>query len=354
VDYTYGRGDIVNNFRGNGRYTFNNAAGFTGNAMSDFLLGHFLQFEQGVGEYKNTRMHFFSTFVQDTFRVTPRVTLNLGLRWDPFFPFTDANNRIGAFRPGVQSQVYPNAPIGAVYPGDPGVSAGTYDKAWGNLGPRLGFAWDIFGTGRTSLRSGYGMFYDKPNTITTNSQATQGPFGTVVRFNGTMNNSLEDPYRGTSNPFPVDPFNTPRDVAFTLPHNSFSYAENMWNGRLQSWHTTVEHELFPNWMVRAAYAGSRGDGLTLGIERNPAIYAPGATTGTTNQRRPLAPLFGNITSMEPLGRSRFHSMQLTLDKRMSQGFSLLTNYTLGRSLDDSSENKQNGATQSNPFDPFYD
>src|SRR5690606_29963554 len=75
VDYTYGRGDIVNNFRGNGRYTFNNAAGYTGNAMADFLLGHFQQFEQGVGEYKNTRLHYLSAFVQDTWRVSPKLTL---------------------------------------------------------------------------------------------------------------------------------------------------------------------------------------------------------------------------------------------------------------------------------------
>jgi outer membrane receptor protein involved in Fe transport len=354
VDYTYGRGDIVNNFRGNGRYTFNNAAGYTGNAMADFLLGHFQQFEQGVGEYKNTRLHYLSAFVQDTWRVSPKLTLNLGVRWDPFIPYTDANDRIGAYRPGQQSQVYPNAPVGAVYPGDPGVSDGTYDATWWNFGPRLGFAYDVFGTGRTSLRAGYGVFYDKPNTITTNSQATQGPFGTVVRFTGNDVNRIDDPWAGNVNPFPVDPFNTPRDAEFTLPHNAFSYAADMRPGRLQSWHVTVEHEIFPSWMVRAAYAGSRGDHLALGVELNPAIYEPGATTATTNERRPLYPLFGNITSIESIGRSSYHALQLTLDKRLSNGFSMLANYTLGSAKDDTSENKQNGTTQSNPFDPYYD
>jgi outer membrane receptor protein involved in Fe transport len=354
IDYTYGRGDIVNNFRGNGRYTFNNAAGYTGNAMADFLLGNFQQFEQGVGEYKNTRLHYLSAFVQDTFRMTPRLTLNLGVRWDPYVPYTDANNRIGAYRPGVQSQVYPNAPTGAVYPGDPGIEAGTYDASWWNFGPRLGFAYDVFGTGRTSLRAGYGVFYDKPNTITTNSQATQGPFGTVVRFQGDAANRIDDPWAGRQNVFPVDPFNTPRDVAFALPHNAFSYAADTRPGRMQTWHVTVEHEVWRNWMVRAAYAGSRGDDLAIGIERNPAIYAPGATTGTTDLRRALYPNFASIVSIEPLGRSRYDALQLTLDKRLSNGFSMLANYTLARSLDDTSENKQNGATASNPFDPFYD
>ena len=157
ADYTYGRGDIVNNFRGNGRCTFNNAAGYAGNAMSDFLLGNFLQFEQGVGEYKNTRLHYVSAFVQDTFRMSSRLTLNLGVRWDPYIPYTDANDRIGAYRPGVQSQVYPNAPTGAVYPGDPGVEAGTYGATWWNFGPRLAALANWSVTGILTLQSGLGF-----------------------------------------------------------------------------------------------------------------------------------------------------------------------------------------------------
>ena len=78
IDYSYGKGDIVNNFRANGRFTFINAAPFTGDALADFFLGKFSSFEQGIGEYKNTRMHFLATFVQDTFRVNRQLTLNLG------------------------------------------------------------------------------------------------------------------------------------------------------------------------------------------------------------------------------------------------------------------------------------
>jgi hypothetical protein len=107
-------------------------------------------------------------------------------------------------------------------------------------------------------------------------------------------------------------------------------------------------------MLRVAYAGSNGDGLAIGIERNPAIYSVGATTATTNQRRALFPTFGNITSIEPLGESTYHSLQITVDKRLSGGLSVLSNYTLSKSFDNTSANKQNGSTSVNPFDLSYD
>src|SRR2546426_12221665 len=107
-------------------------------------------------------------------------------------------------------------------------------------------------------------------------------------------------------------------------------------------------------LVRVGYAGSKGDRLAMGRELNAAIYAPGATTATTNQRRPLAPNFSTVTAIESTGRSSYHSLQLTLDKRMSKGFSVLSSYTLSKNLDHASEAKQTGATQTNPSDLEFD
>lgn len=354
VDYTYGQGDIVNNFRANGRFSFSGGAPFTGDALADFFLGKFSSFEQGIGEYKNTRMHSLAAFVQDKFRVSSKVTLDLGVRWDPFFPYTDANNRLACYRPGQQSTVYVNAPVGATFPGDPACPKGGYDAAWTDIGPRLGVAYDPFGNGRTSLRGGYGIFYDRPNTIATNSPANQGPFGTVVSFPGDFTNTVSDPYAGRVNPFPADPFNVPRTAGFILPHNMFSYDTGLKNGRLQSWNLTLEREILPSYLVRAAYAGSWGDRLAVLREANPALYAPGVTTATTNQRRPLFPQFNSIALVESTGESQYNSLQLTLDKRMSRGFSILSSYTLSKTLDHTSENKQTGATQTNPFDLEFD
>jgi hypothetical protein len=355
VDYAYGKGDVVNNFRGNGRYTFNSSAPFTGDALADFMLGKFQRFEQGVGEYKGTRMHSLAAFIQDTFRVSSKLTLNLGLRWEPFLPYTDANNRIAGFRPGQQSSVYVNAPEGALYPGDAGFPDGGYEADWLQLGPRVGVAYDPFGDGKSSIRAGYGIFYDRPNTITTNSQATQAPFGTLLRFDGTVEDDMRDPYGSRTNPFPIDPYApVPSDVEFVLPMTMFSYHQDMRNGRLQSWHLTLEREILPSSLVRVAYAGSRGDRLAIGRELNPAVYTPGATTSTTDERRPLYPSFGGITSIDPRGESEFHSLQVTLDKRFSRGFTLLATYSLSKSLDHSSANKQNGQSVTNPADVDFD
>ncbi|MDQ3211932.1 MAG: carboxypeptidase regulatory-like domain-containing protein [Acidobacteriota bacterium] len=354
VDYSYGQGDIVNNFRANGRFSFSGGAPFTGDALADFLLGKFSSFEQGIGEYKNTRMHSFAVFVQDKYRMSSRLTLDLGVRWDPFFPYTDKNDRLACYRPGQQSTVYVNAPVGVTFPGDSACPKGGYEPSWSDIGPRLGIAFDPFGNGRTSMRAGYGIFYDRPNTIATNSPANQGPFGTVVSFPGDSVNSVSSPYAGRVNPFPADPFDVPQTAAFFLPHNVFSYDPGLRNGRLQAWNLTLEREILPSYLVRVAYAGSLGDRMAVLRELNPAIYAAGATTATTNQRRPLFPSFNSIVSVESTGESQYNSLQLTLDKRMRRGFSILSSYTLSKTLDHTSENKQTGATQTNPFDLEFD
>jgi len=351
-EYGYGKGDVVNNFRANGQFQWNGSAPFTTDALADYFLGKFSQLVQGIGEYKNTRFDIFSLFFQDSMRLTRRFTLDLGVRWDPFFPYTDTLGKLSGWRPGQQSTRYVNAPRGVLYPGDPGLPDGGYNTAWDNFGPRLGFAWDIFGDGKTSLRGGYGIFFDRTNTISTNSQANQGPFGTVLTLFGNQTNDFTNPYAGATNPFPA-PLNPPRDVQFVLPHTAFVYEEHMRNAYLQSWNLTVEREVASGFVARVAYAASKGTRLVSLREENTAIFAPGATTATTNQRRPLFPAFGNVTLIEPVGNSTFHSLQLTAEKRFSHGFSILTNYMWSKSIDDGSANKATGQTHANPFNLKY-
>ncbi|MBO0857250.1 MAG: TonB-dependent receptor, partial [Chloracidobacterium sp.] len=352
-DYSYGQGDIVNNFRANGQFGWSSSAPFTGDALADFFLGKFATFVQGIGEYKNTRFNYPGLFIQDNLRVNQKLTLNIGLRWDPFLPYTDVNGHLGGYRPGNQSQVYVNAPPGMLYPGDKGFPDGGYNATWLNFGPRFGFAYDLFGNGKTSLRGGYGVFYDRPNTISTNSAADQGPFGTLLSFNGDGVNSLSDPYAGRDNPFPLSS-NPKPDVAFPLPHTAFSYDPNFRNAYLQAWNISLEREVFPSAMLRVAYAGSKGTRLAILRELDAAVYAPGATTATTNQRRPLAPIYANITNVEATGNSIYHSLQATFDKRFSHGLSALASYTWSRSIDDSSDNKQTGVSRTNPYDQSFD
>ncbi|HVT93890.1 MAG TPA: carboxypeptidase regulatory-like domain-containing protein [Bryobacteraceae bacterium] len=353
VEYSNGLGDINNDYRTNGYFTFDGSAPFTTNALADFMIGKFYSLEQGVGEYKNTRFNILSLFAQDTIRLTPRFTLDLGLRWDPFFPFTDLNGKLASYYPGQQSQRYPNAPPGILYVGDPGVPVGGYARSWANLGPRVGFGWDVFGDGSTAIRGGYGIYYDHPNTISTNSQADQAPFGTVVIVNGNEANSLTTPWAGTTNPFPGS-VNPPKNTPFVLPDVAYMFTTGLKNAQLQSWNLTLERKLPADFVVRVAYAGSKGTHLASLREGNAAIYSPGATSSNTDQRRPLYPYFSQMTLVEPGDNSNYNALQITMERRFQKGFTILGNYTFAKSIDTSSYNKQTGQTVTDPFNRAFD
>jgi hypothetical protein len=355
-EYGHGYGGIVNTYENGGYFTFSGAAPFTGNSLADFLVGKFSNLTQGAGQYKNTEFNYMALFIQDVYRIKNRVTLNLGMRWEPFFPYMDQNGKLAAWRPGQQSTRYPNAPKGLLFAGDPGIPAGGYNTAWKNFGPRVGVAWDVFGDGSTSLRAGYGIFYDRPNTISTNSQADQAPFGPVVSISGNATNSFMNPYAGATNPFPATT-TPPSNVAWGpfLPDVAFVYAAGMRNAYMQAWTLSLERRLAPDLVFRAAYAGSEGTHLASLEEGNPAIYAPGATTATTNQRRAFYPNFASVTLVEPSDTSSYNSLQLSVERRFRNGFSVLGNYTYSRSIDESSASKQTGQTVTDPFiGPSFD
>jgi hypothetical protein len=348
-----GKQDIRNNFRANGQFTWSGAAPFTTDSLADYMVGKFQQLVQGAGEYKDNRYPIYALFIQDSWRARRRLNLELGLRWEPFVPYWDKKDRLAVWRPGRQSTRFRYAPAGVLFAGDPGIPRGGFETAWKNIGPRLGLAWDVFGDGRTSLRAGYGIFFDRMNIIMTNSQANQAPFATTVVVYGNMQNSFRDPYAGTVNPFPA-PLDPPGDFRFILPHTAFLYEEHMANPYLQAWNLTVEREFRGGVLGRIAYAGSKGTRLTIGREMNPAIYRPGATTADTNQRRPLYPLLAGVTLVEPVGNSTFHSLQLTAERRLRAGFSVLANYMWSKSIDDATANKITGQNRSNPFSQRFD
>ncbi len=351
----YGRGadTVVNNFRSNGQFAFNSTAPFTGDAFADFLTGKYYTITQGAGEYRDTRMNRVSIFAHDTYKVTPRLTLDLGVRWEPFLPYTDLNGKIAVWKPGQQSQRFANAPPGIVFAGDSGISAGGVPSVWTRFAPRLGFGYDVFGNGKTAIRGGYGVFYDSQNTIMMNNQSDQAPYGTVLQTFGTINQSFDDPYAGIVNPFPAPHSNVPKNAAFPQFSSPYLFASDYRNMYLQSWNLSIEREIFGGFVGRVSYAGSAAHRLTVVRELNTAIYAVGATTGTTNQRRPIQPL-GSTSIVEPVGNSNYHALQLTTEKRFSRGFSILANYQWAKSIDDSSNSKATGQSRTNPFKQAFD
>ncbi len=335
--------DLQEFFRGDPFVRFRNR--FTGDAAADFMLGLPSQFMQIAEDSNKPRTWEIALFLQDDWKATQRLTLNLGLRWEPYLPFIDVTNKFSQVRLGQQSQVFPSAPEGVVFPGDPGVPRAMIPNRWGNFGPRFGFAWDLFGTGRTAIRGGYGLFYSQIRQQAHNQISTNQPFSLKLTVDNPPG-GLEDPYRETGNPFPFQPPQTPEEAEnynWVLPMQITQWNTDFRNAIVQQWNFNIQQQFASSYIFTAAYVGTKGNHLYMSNEANPAIYG---LPGNLNQRRPLYPTFSRIRDMSAQGNSTYHALQLTLNKRMSRGFTILANYTLGKLLDDASSD---GDVPSNPW-----
>jgi len=327
-------------------YTDTNASGVfafsgdaTGSALPDFMLGRLRTFTQGGGYIQTNRYLLYSLFALDTFKLNSRLTLNYGLRWEPAFPWDDKYHEAMVFFPeryaqGVTSQVYKNAPPGQMFPGDPGVPPNGRRKDWYNFSPRVGFAYDVFGTGRTSVRGGVGLFFDsRVPGFANNRQAQATPFTLAVTLTSPVG-PFSNPYLGLNNPFPA-PLPPPKDVVFPKPVLVYSWSPlDRLSPQRYSWNLTIEQQLAGNWAVRAAYVGSRSTHSNVNVNMNPSVYIPGSTLSTDARR--IYQGFGAIRLASSSGNSWYNGLQLTAQKRLSRGFSVLANYTFSKSIDDSS------------------
>jgi hypothetical protein len=314
-----------------GVFAFNGSK--TGNAYADFLLGLPSTFTQDAPIRKTDNGAYLSGFVQDDFRVHPRLTLNLGVRYDVQFPFTDPQDRKLAYVPGAKSQVSPTALEGLLFPGDPGISRGIVHTDWNNVAPRLGLAWDPKGDGRTSIRAGFGMFYGSISGNEWNTTADNQPF--TVRQPFPTVKTLSDPYGnlpGGVAPFPFD-YN-PASPRFTLPAAVFGPSlDFVWPFTYQM-NLTVEKELLRNLSVSASYVGALGRNLPASIDRNYPVFGPGATTANVNARRPYQPgVIGSARVLESTFASDYHALQLSAERRGTH-FSGKAYYTFGKALED--------------------
>lgn len=345
-------------FDSNTRYQQSGNLGFsgqiTGNGISDLLLGRVATFQQSAGKFKQTRGQQVSFYGEDTFRASRNLTLTFGVRWDPYLPYTDKLGQVAGYRPGAISQRFNNAPPGAVFPGDPGFPEGGMNNDLNNISPRFGFAWTPRITSRpTSVRGGYGMFFLRPFPRLYNNFVESAPFSPTMVLN---NVDMRDPYgsAGIRNPFPpYAPVSLDPDAPFVFPM-PYAYFQEDWGvGYLQSWNLTVEQQLGGDWLVRGAYVGNKGTHLQSFRERNAAVYQPGATVGNTNARRPRAPYFASMRELVNAGNSVYHSMQITVEKRFSRGFSVLAFYTFSKSIDDESTNAQFTFSNPHPTDQRF-
>jgi carboxypeptidase family protein/TonB-dependent receptor-like protein len=326
---------ITNAFQTYGGFTFNGQ--LSGNGLSDFMFGRASAFTQGGGEFKDLKGVRWSFFVQDNWRLSRRLSLNLGVRWDPYWPPYDRQGRVVCFQPlsGQRSQRYPNAPVGMLYGGDNGCPKAGHDANVWNIGPRFGLAYRLTEDGKTSLRTGFGFYYTPIQTSNFN------PYTNIAPFAGTFSLqdlAFEDPYgsKGQANPFPQNfgPRVPGPEFVFAPINDIRAYfARDYRIPQLITWSLRLERQFARDWVASLAYVGNKGTFLQVTLDENPAIFSSSATVGNTQQRR-VYPNFGRVSRTEPGAISSFHSLQWNLEKRFAQGYSILTNYTWSRTIDD--------------------
>ena len=314
-----------------GVFAFNGSK--TGNAYADFLLGLPATMTQDAPVRKTDNGAYFSAFVQDDFRIHPRITLNLGVRYDVQMPFTDPQDRKLAFVPGQKSTINPTAPVGLLFPGDTGVSRGIVHTDFNNIAPRLGVAWDPNGDGRTAVRASFGMFYGSISGNEWNTTADNQPF--TVRQSFPTVFTLSDPYRNLPGGVSPFPFNyTPGSPRFTLPAQVFGPSlDFVWPLSYQT-NITVERELGKSFSVTASYVGSFGRNLASGVDNNYPVFSSTATTANVNARRPYLPgTIGAATVLSSIFASDYNGLQVSVERRGSRLMGKAY-YSFGRGYED--------------------
>lgn len=337
----------------------------SGDPYADFLLGTFASVSGDFGvRDTNSITNAISGFFQDQFKATSRLTVTLGVRYEPFLPWTEKYDRIDTVVPGQQSTVVPDAPIGVVFPHDKGVTRGLAGADLNNFAPRIGLAWDVFGNGKTAVRSAYGVFFESVNA---DSLAQENP--PFAGFFSAYNGNIADPFGSTGQLAPptttsgkfgcvkINSYPGYNCPLFPLPVGGVFTDLSLRTPYIQAFNFSIQHQFTPSLMLETAYAGKIGTKIEALRTYNPARFAPDPITGApaslqnANDRvifepgilSPQGYLLGNDF------RSWYHSWQTQITKRFSQGLSIQGSYTLAKSIDSSSTDNL-GATVSNPFD----
>ncbi len=348
--------NLVNTYNMSGNFTF--AGNLSGSNISDFLLGAASNFAQGGGEYKNLSGILWSLYLQDNIRISPKLKAEVGLRWDPYYPYQEARGRIVCYLPGSARSVrFPNAPLGMQFGGDPSCPSGGSTNDALNFAPRLGFSYQI--NQNTVVRGGAGLYFTPPENHDSNGMVDTAPFSPLFNYSGIV--SFVNPYSsiGIPNPFPAQyaTVSPTSSAQFTLPVSIYGTFQHDWHmPELATWNLNVERQLGRTWVARISYSGNKGTYLNSGVlgfnQQNSAVYIPGASTKANTQQRRLNPQFGSVGLFSSYNNSHYESLRLNVEKRLSNGVSVLANYSHSRMQDDFAPVGASG--QTNPFNRRFD
>jgi hypothetical protein len=366
------------NARSGGQFTINGS--LTGLGLADFLSGRLFRLEQGAPNILPMDQTYIGLYAQDAWRISSRVTINGGLRWEPYFGMNVQNGAISTFslenfQKGIKSTVFRNAPAGLLYPGDAGYpdSKSGVNTQWWNLSPRAGVAWDVHGDGRLAFRSSYGLAYDFPSGQYHFINAGAAPFANRLRVEGV---SLDDPYATTpgGNPFPI-PQPSP-DVAYPSFGSFGTIDPDINSTRVQTWNVTLEQQFGTAWQGSVSYLGSYMDHLWNQVALNPGQYlgqGPCTIVGVTypvctvagnlDQRRVLysqnpreAQFLGPVDRHTDIGTQDYRGLKLSFRRRAAEGLSLSGNYTVSHCVGNTTPAgfPQISAGYLKPDDPDFD
>jgi len=305
--------------------------------FASFLTGNPVVFFQGGGQFDRAlRNVMVAGYAQDEWRITPRLTLNYGLRYEVNTPWVDIRNRMNEWDPGVQSKVYPNAPPGLLFPGDPGVARSIAPNYYKAIMPRFGVAWDPTGSGKTTVRGGYGIFYDAfTNGVGGPLQAPVSalPWTLAYQLPGPGFN-IANPYGAAGPPFSSGNFVQPATVLTVDRLARPPYAQN--------WNISIERVLGNNYLLDVRYVGNKGTRLPRMIEADPALFGPGVNGNNIDRSRiyagcpsnPNAPCnFASVGLVSDISNSTYHAGQVSLSRHFSKALGFQVSYWYSKSLD---------------------
>lgn len=400
-DYRREASNRVEDYATDPNFNFNGL--YSGNALVDLLLGLPNNFNQQTEVQSRLRHNGIDAYAQDNYKVTSQVTIDAGIRWEPFILPVDNLNDQTCFDPTFtrQSAYYPNAPKGLTFPGPPvgsgslgsgdsGCPRGGVPNRYANVAPRIGVNIDPFKNGKTSVRAGYGIFWDQARLIAWNRFSTAQPFDSNITINAIPNSSTPSlsgdqifASSGRADPFPFVIPRSPADrAAFQFPVQSAEtvFSPDFNQGYTQQFNLTVDQQLAKDFNLTVSYIGNKGTHLFISREYN---YAPlssfihntpiDPSTGKPfdqisynsqdailAQRRRLSgvstctsggtsgPCYGPTEMLENTGYSNYNSLQVEVNHRFNKGFSLLASYVWAKYLDIVSYTAEGGNGPRNP------
>lgn len=330
-------------------------SGFTGTGgdpFASFYLGYESTFFQDNGRKAYLREIRPALYLQDDWRVHPKLTLNLGIRWDPWLPPIDDNGTLVGFNlanPTFQSTIAPGAPQGLMFVGDPGTSSGIFHNNFKDFAPRVGFAYNIFGNGRTVVRGAYGIFYGFPEGLLYQRTDAMQPVDLYLNIPAPQV-TWDNIYSGYSG---GDPF--PRGHLSPSQFKDYTFIKPLAGGVLnpaskvaytQAYNFTIEQDLSHGFAMNVAYVGNHDLHVMASRQFNPAVGAP--ASNVENQYR-IYPGLGAVELADTYNYAMTNGLEINVTRRASNGLSLFSNLVWMKTIDNGSSGTEGQAGPPNPF-----